>query len=326
MPCHNRAVDLRRVLSGYASQIGDLPFEVIAIDDASTDATPIVLSECRSMRFELRMVRLATGRGPAAARNKGIDLARGEFIAFVGDDILPARDFVLRHANALQSRSRSRVAILGHVAWPGDMPVNAVMRHIDGMGAEQFSYRFLKHGECYDFRHFYTANISISRDTISGVRFDETFNFAAYEDAELAYRLYGTAPEIVYDATIEGRHYHFHTCWSFAKRQQRCGQMAVHFLKLHPGARSFVIPGYYDKWLHQSKLFADSPIPYESLALQRASEIEWGHAEQHQPFLTRLFRYFYCKGIAEATLQDKNQERTIRRLAHLALRDFIPLN
>ena len=44
MPCYNRAHDLQRVLQAYDQQTGQPPFEIIAIDDASTDATYQVLS------------------------------------------------------------------------------------------------------------------------------------------------------------------------------------------------------------------------------------------------------------------------------------------
>jgi glycosyltransferase involved in cell wall biosynthesis len=39
MPCHNRAHDLVRTLQGYERQTGDAPFEIIAVDDGSSDAT-----------------------------------------------------------------------------------------------------------------------------------------------------------------------------------------------------------------------------------------------------------------------------------------------
>jgi cellulose synthase/poly-beta-1,6-N-acetylglucosamine synthase-like glycosyltransferase len=39
MPCYNRARDLQRVLEAYDRQETDAPFEILAVDDASTDDT-----------------------------------------------------------------------------------------------------------------------------------------------------------------------------------------------------------------------------------------------------------------------------------------------
>lgn len=68
-------------------------YEVIVIDDGSTDRTPQVLQAyCQSMGDRLRVVR-QQNQGVAAARNHGIELAQGEWIAFLdADDIfLPGK-------------------------------------------------------------------------------------------------------------------------------------------------------------------------------------------------------------------------------------------
>jgi len=62
------------------------PVEVIVVDDASTDGTARVLE-----RFgdRIRSVRLERRRGPSAARNVGLALARGEYVQFLdADDLL----------------------------------------------------------------------------------------------------------------------------------------------------------------------------------------------------------------------------------------------
>lgn len=48
MPCYNREYDLRRVLEAYDQQDTGIPFELIAVDDASTDDTPLCLVFARS--------------------------------------------------------------------------------------------------------------------------------------------------------------------------------------------------------------------------------------------------------------------------------------
>lgn len=60
------------------------PLDVIVVDDGSTDATA---ARAEAWGDRVRLVRRSNG-GPSAARNSGIDAARGEFIAFIDSDDL----------------------------------------------------------------------------------------------------------------------------------------------------------------------------------------------------------------------------------------------
>ncbi len=72
MPCHNRAHDLIKCLEAYDQQVGAGDFEIIAVDDASSDSTYQVLTSYRPSRYTLRVERLETNQGPAAARTGGL--------------------------------------------------------------------------------------------------------------------------------------------------------------------------------------------------------------------------------------------------------------
>ncbi len=236
MPCHNRAHDLTRVLLAYDAQEGTAPFEIVAVDDGSRDATSAVLEAHRPSRYSLRCERLPVGGGPAGARNRALELVRAPLALFVGDDIVPRPDLIARHLAAHAAAPDDGSAVLGRVAWPHDLPRNTLMEHIDGVGAQQFSYHYLRDGEECDYRHFYTSNVSIKTALArsAGARFDTAFPFAAMEDAEFAYRLRAHGLRIRYHADLVAYHYHFHTIWSFADRQYRAGQMAALFATKHP--------------------------------------------------------------------------------------------
>lgn len=81
IPTFNNASLIGETLDGARRQtFGD--FEVIVVDDGSTDDTARVVKE-----FDPKVLYFyQTNRGPAAARNKGVGLARGEYIAFCDHD------------------------------------------------------------------------------------------------------------------------------------------------------------------------------------------------------------------------------------------------
>ncbi len=63
-------------------------YEVIIIDDKSTDGTPCLIQTALNLDERFQLVLFDTNQGVAAARNKGIEMASGEFIAFLdGDDL-----------------------------------------------------------------------------------------------------------------------------------------------------------------------------------------------------------------------------------------------
>jgi glycosyltransferase involved in cell wall biosynthesis len=81
VPTYNRAEYLRQALSSVLDQSG-VSAEVIVVDDGSTDETPHVVE---SYSDRVRYVR-QTNQGPAAARNHGLRLARGDYVAFLDSD------------------------------------------------------------------------------------------------------------------------------------------------------------------------------------------------------------------------------------------------
>jgi glycosyltransferase involved in cell wall biosynthesis len=84
IPTRNRReLLLRRSLRSALLQEG-IEHEVIVIDDGSTDDTPAHLEALHEPR--VRVIRRDVAGGAGAARNDGIDAARGEWIAFLDDD------------------------------------------------------------------------------------------------------------------------------------------------------------------------------------------------------------------------------------------------
>jgi uncharacterized coiled-coil DUF342 family protein len=82
MPTRNRPALLARAIASVQAQ--SYPnWELLVIDDASTDGTPALLS---SLRSDAIRVFAGPGRGVCAARNIGLAAARGDLIAYLDDD------------------------------------------------------------------------------------------------------------------------------------------------------------------------------------------------------------------------------------------------
>lgn len=82
IPVFNRATELRAALASVLAQT-DQDFEIIVVDDGSIDTPEHTVHAIGDARITLLR---QDNRGGAAARNTGIDAARGRFVAFLDSD------------------------------------------------------------------------------------------------------------------------------------------------------------------------------------------------------------------------------------------------
>jgi glycosyltransferase involved in cell wall biosynthesis len=100
MPTRNRAALLARSIDSVLAQTFR-DFELIVVNDASTDQTRELLAGIADPR--LRVLHREQNRGAAAARNAGIAIARGEFLAFQDDDDYWLAQKLEKQVQALQA-------------------------------------------------------------------------------------------------------------------------------------------------------------------------------------------------------------------------------
>lgn len=108
LPTYNRAATLDRAISSVLAQsYGN--FELLVIDDGSSDATPAVVGQHSDNR--VRYLRQDRNRGVAAARNRGLHGARGDLIAFLDSDDawMPAK---LERQVAQMGRAPAHIGLL----------------------------------------------------------------------------------------------------------------------------------------------------------------------------------------------------------------------
>jgi glycosyltransferase involved in cell wall biosynthesis len=235
IPTWNRLEMLRRVLDALEAQLDAPPFEIIVVNDGSTDDTERVVSQRKGITF-----RTQANAGPGRARNHGVSLATGRFVIFIGDDTVPEPRFLAEHARIhRESNDDPLVACLGYTGWPRGERVTAFMDYINDYGL-QFGYKLIEHGNVVPFNFFYTSNISIDRALLTAQPFDTTFPSAAWEDIELAYRLDAQGLKIRYNAKAVTRHYHPMTVDSFSRRQYTVGKSGAIFYQKHPELGHFL--------------------------------------------------------------------------------------
>ena len=226
---------LLRVVDALEAQVDAPEFEIIVINDGSSDDTDVVMSRRRGIVF-----RTQPNFGPGKARNHGVSLALGKFVVFLGDDTVPEPRFLAEHARIhREANDNPLLACLGYTGWPDGERVTAFMDYINDFGL-QFGYKLIRDGEVVPFNFFYTSNISLDRKLMVEHPFDTTFPAAAWEDIELAYRLDHLGLKIRYNAKAITRHHHPMNVDSFARRQYKVGKSGAIFYRKHPDLGHFL--------------------------------------------------------------------------------------
>lgn len=85
IPAYNRAHIVGRAIESAIAQSRQ-PFEIIVVDDCSTDRTREVLAGWQRLDSRVRPLLRTTNGGPAGARNTGVEVATGNLIAFLDSD------------------------------------------------------------------------------------------------------------------------------------------------------------------------------------------------------------------------------------------------
>ncbi|MBD1914143.1 MULTISPECIES: glycosyltransferase [unclassified Leptolyngbya] len=232
IPTYNRKPILEKCLKALEQQ--HIPksspiqsYEVVVVDDGSTDGTVQWLQQQAADYPHVRLVE-QNHRGPAAARNLGVDSAWGDVIIFIDSDLVVLDGFLQAHAaTLLQEQQRlgsDRVFTYGRV-------INTC--NFDDPTAEP--YKLTDFSAAY----FATGNVAIARHWLEDVGlFDTRFQLYGWEDLELGVRLKQQGLKLVKCPEAVG--YHWHPPFSLAQipklidQEIQRGRMGVLFYQKHP--------------------------------------------------------------------------------------------
>lgn len=132
MPTYNSEAFLGEAIASVVAQTYP-HWELIVIDDGSTDGTAAVVSEFAALEPRARVIRQENA-GPAAARNRGIASARGRWVAFLDADDLWREDKL-----ALQ---------VARIAGRHDVVVYSQSQQIYSFADEQVPSRIISYEDC----------------------------------------------------------------------------------------------------------------------------------------------------------------------------------
>lgn len=184
IPARDHA-DTLRTLLGTLHDLGpsNIPYEVIVVDDGSRERLEALCREYRA-----RCVRLESGQGPAAARNTGASVARGEVLLFLDADVEYPAGLMETALNELDGDpALQAVAFLNQPYDPEDTAIKnygAVLEHY------WFTALFTDDAGRTVVHGFTTRNGFVRKaafDDIGG--FDTSFTTNALEDYDIGKRL-----------------------------------------------------------------------------------------------------------------------------------------
>lgn len=194
VPVHNGGEELRRCLQGLArsSRPAD---EIIVVDDGSTDGSAGLAADAGA-----RVIATSHGpRGPAFARNRGVEAARGDVVVFIDADVVVHADTLARMEKVLAENADVR-ALFG--SYDDDPPVRAAASLYKNL----LHHHVHQHGQP-EASTFWAGCAAMRKSAFQALGgFDETYRRPSIEDIELGVRLRRAGQRIRLCAEIQATH------------------------------------------------------------------------------------------------------------------------
>jgi GT2 family glycosyltransferase len=164
---------------------------IVAADGALEDCRPLALTH------GARVVQLEGPLGPAAARNRAADIARGEVLVFVDADVAVSRSGLVRLTQEFSERQGIAAVFGAYDDHPGDPGFMSQYKNL--------SHSFIHQVSSTSARTFWTGFGAVRADAFRAVHgFDERLK--SIEDIDLGYRLTERGYKVVLDPTLTACH------------------------------------------------------------------------------------------------------------------------
>ena len=245
IPTYNRRPILEKCLLALEQQQA-CPlidrYEVVVVDDGSTDGTPDWLRQNATRFPHVRLIEQSHG-GPAEGRNRGVDHAQGDVIVFIDSDLVVTDSFLSCHAGSLVSSWAERG---DRLCFTYGAVVNTA--NFEQPTAERHKLRDLS------WTYFATGNVAIDKEVLQRAGlFDTGFRLYGWEDLELGERLRRMGVKLIKCPAAVGYHWHPALTLDQIPRliqvEGERARMGLVFFRKHPTRRVRFIIQF--TWLHR---------------------------------------------------------------------------
>ncbi len=228
-PAYEAEDTLGRALTTILAQETPRSFEVLVVDDGSTDRSVAIAEEVASRDARVRVIRKENG-GEASALNAGWREARGTYVAIIEGDVEPEPDWLEICLGVLDAEP-DVWAVGGFLETPRD---DSWIARLAGYEIER---KFLTKPR--ESKHLTSANVAYRREAfdVAGP-FDERLLNASL-DSVFNGKLSRAGKRLVYEQRARVRHHYKATFFAYLRRQYAYARYRVHneILDLYPADR-----------------------------------------------------------------------------------------
>ena len=223
IPAYNEEENIGNCLHALMNQdFSREKYEVIVIDDGSTDNTPHIVDSFPGVRL-LRQ----KNQGPAKARNWGAWEAKGEFILFTDADCVPHENWIteimksfeenadiIAVKGSFETRQTKLISRFAQIEYLDKDDKLKKEPYIDFVGTDSAGYR--------------------SEVFLQAGGFDTVFPQASAEDVELSYRLANQGYKIIFNPRAKVYHLHAESLMDYWKKKYKFAYWRIVAVKKHP--------------------------------------------------------------------------------------------
>ncbi len=221
IPAYNAANRIPACLEALLAQKTAYNYEIIVVDDGSTDNTAEIVKQYDRVRLITQ-----ANAGPASARNHGVKVAAGAIVLFIDDDCIAAPDWSERMLAPFDDPE-----LIGAKGAYLTKQKELIARFVQIEYEEK--YDVLAKHQYIDFIDTYSAAFR-RQEFLNAGGYDTHFSTASTEDQEFSFRLANMGHKMIFIPDAKVRHTHVSTISGYSRKKYKIGYWKVLTLIMNP--------------------------------------------------------------------------------------------